>query len=127
RTLSTGVPSRFSAKRSTASASTGISPVCLFVFMLPTVTCISRSCKGGRLQVLRCGARGGTFPSCRIAHPSRPVHLPMSHSIHLEPAELTRSVTQRAGNAEQEGFWSGEGSAADDASRHLTRYLGLML
>lgn len=51
----------------------------------------------------------------------------MSHSIHLQPAELSRIVTQAAANAEQEGFWSGEGSAADDASRHLTRYLGLML
>jgi hypothetical protein len=51
----------------------------------------------------------------------------MSHSIHLQPDELSRLIVQAAANAQAEGFWSGEGSAKDDAARHLTRYLGLML
>lgn len=51
----------------------------------------------------------------------------MSHSIHLQPDELSRLIVDAAANAQQEGFWSGNGSAADDAVRHLTRYLGLML
>jgi hypothetical protein len=51
----------------------------------------------------------------------------MTHSIHLNPGELARLVTQSAANAQDEGFWTGEGSARDDAARHLTRYLGLLL
>ena len=51
----------------------------------------------------------------------------MGHSIHLQPDELSRLVVQAAANAQNEGFWSGDGSAADDAARHLTRYLGLMV
>jgi hypothetical protein len=51
----------------------------------------------------------------------------MSHSIHLQPDELARLVVQAATNAQEQGFWSGGGSAAGDAARHLTRYLGLML
>ncbi|HEX6746809.1 MAG TPA: hypothetical protein VF092_05885 [Longimicrobium sp.] len=51
----------------------------------------------------------------------------MGHSIHLQPDELSRLVVQAAANAQDEGFWSGAGSAADDAAQHLTRYLGLMV
>ncbi|HEX8245681.1 MAG TPA: hypothetical protein VF541_19370 [Longimicrobium sp.] len=51
----------------------------------------------------------------------------MSHSIHLQPDELARLVVQAAVNAQDEGFWNGDGSAGENAARHLTRYLGLML
>ncbi|HET7231281.1 MAG TPA: hypothetical protein VFJ16_14830 [Longimicrobium sp.] len=51
----------------------------------------------------------------------------MSHSIHLQPDELSRLVVQAATNAQNEGFWTGSGGAAEDAARHLTRYLGLLL
>jgi hypothetical protein len=51
----------------------------------------------------------------------------MSHSIHLQPDELARLVVQAAANAQDEGYWNSDGFAADDAARHLTRYLGLML
>jgi hypothetical protein len=51
----------------------------------------------------------------------------MSHSIHLQPDELSRMVVQAATNAQEQGYWTGGGSAADDAARHLTDYLGLLL
>jgi hypothetical protein len=51
----------------------------------------------------------------------------MSHSIHLQPDELSRMVVQAAGNAQEQGYWTGDGTAAADAARHLTNYLGLLL
>jgi hypothetical protein len=51
----------------------------------------------------------------------------MSHSIHLQPDELSRLVVQAAANAQSEGFWTGAGTAAEDAGRHLVRLLGLLL
>jgi hypothetical protein len=51
----------------------------------------------------------------------------MNHSIHLQPDELSRLVVQAAANAQSEGFWSGPGTAAEDAGRHLVRVLGLLL
>jgi hypothetical protein len=51
----------------------------------------------------------------------------MSHSIHLQPGELSALIVQAAANAQDEGYWTGEGAAKDDAALHLTRYLGLML
>jgi len=51
----------------------------------------------------------------------------MSHSIHLQPDELSRMVVQAARNAQEQGYWTGGGSAAEDAARHLTNYLGLLL
>jgi len=51
----------------------------------------------------------------------------MNRSIHLQPDELARIVVQAAANAQGEGFWSGPGSAAEDAGRHLVRVLGLLL
>ena len=51
----------------------------------------------------------------------------MNHSIHLSPDELSRLVVEAAVNAQEEGFWSGDGAIADDAVRHLVRWLGLLL
>ena len=51
----------------------------------------------------------------------------MNRSIHLQPDELARIVVQAAANAQSEGFWSGPGSAAEDAGQHLVRVLGLLL
>ena len=51
----------------------------------------------------------------------------MNHSIHLSPDELSRLVVEAAVNAEQEGYWRGPGPIAEDAVRHLVRFLGLLL
>jgi hypothetical protein len=51
----------------------------------------------------------------------------MNHSIYLEPDELSRLVVEAAVNAEEQGYWKGEGPVADDAVRHLVGFLGLLL
>lgn len=51
----------------------------------------------------------------------------MSHSIHLRPDELAGLVVKAATNAEQEGYWTGTGPVSEDAARHLTTFLGLLL
>jgi hypothetical protein len=51
----------------------------------------------------------------------------MNHSVHLEPDQLSKLVIQAAANAQEQGYWTGTGSAGDDAARHLVRYLGLMV
>jgi hypothetical protein len=50
----------------------------------------------------------------------------MNHSIHLSPDELSRLIAQAAVLAEEQGYWSGPASAAEDASAHLVRFLGLL-
>ena len=50
----------------------------------------------------------------------------MNRSIHLQPDELSKLVVQAASNAQSEGFWAGDGSAAEDAARHLVAFLGLL-
>ncbi len=51
----------------------------------------------------------------------------MSYSIQLPPDELARLVVQAAVNAQEQGYWTGEGDARDDAVRHLVHFLGLLL
>ncbi|HEX8361088.1 MAG TPA: hypothetical protein VF613_13330 [Longimicrobium sp.] len=50
----------------------------------------------------------------------------MNHSIHLSPDELSRLVVEAAVNADEQGYWSGPGSAAENAVAHLTRFLGVL-
>lgn len=50
----------------------------------------------------------------------------MSHSIHLSPDELSRLVVEAALTAQEQGYWSGPTTAAEDAVAHLTRYLGIL-
>lgn len=47
--------------------------------------------------------------------------------IHLPPDELSRLVVEAAVNAEEQGYWRGAEPIADDAVRHLVRFLGLLL
>jgi hypothetical protein len=51
----------------------------------------------------------------------------MSDPIRLPADELARLVVDAAASADAEGFWSGSGSAAQDALQHLGRFLGLLL
>ncbi|HEU4556909.1 MAG TPA: hypothetical protein VFS20_03630 [Longimicrobium sp.] len=51
----------------------------------------------------------------------------MNHSIHLRPDELAGLVVKAATNAENEGYWTGTGPISEDAARHLTTFLGLLL
>lgn len=51
----------------------------------------------------------------------------MSYNIQLPPDELARLVVQAAVNAQEQGFWKGEGDARHDAVRHLVHFLGLLL
>jgi hypothetical protein len=50
----------------------------------------------------------------------------MNHSIQLLPDELSRLVVEAALNADEQGYWSGARSAAEDAVAHLTQFLGLL-
>lgn len=51
----------------------------------------------------------------------------MSYNIDLSPDELAHIVVHAAVNAEEQGYWTGAGPIAEDAVRHLTRFLGLLL
>ncbi len=51
----------------------------------------------------------------------------MSQHIDLSPDELSRLVVEAAVNAEEEGYWRGAEPIAEDAVRHLVRFLGLLL
>ncbi|HEX6911876.1 MAG TPA: hypothetical protein VF142_15845 [Longimicrobium sp.] len=51
----------------------------------------------------------------------------MSYNIQLPPDELARLVVQAAVNAQEQGYWKGEGDARHDAVRHLVHFLGLLL
>lgn len=51
----------------------------------------------------------------------------MSLNIELPPEEMARLVVQAAENAQDQGFWRGEGASRDDAVRHLVHFLGLLL
>jgi hypothetical protein len=51
----------------------------------------------------------------------------MNTSIYLSPDELSRLVVEAAVNADEQGFWEGPGPIAEDAVRHLVRFLGLLL
>ncbi|HEY0152987.1 MAG TPA: hypothetical protein VGB92_13375 [Longimicrobium sp.] len=50
----------------------------------------------------------------------------MTHSINLSPDELSRLVVEAAVNADEQGYWSGPGTAAENAVAHLTRFLGVL-
>jgi hypothetical protein len=50
----------------------------------------------------------------------------MTRSFHLSPDALSRLVVQAASTAQDEGFWRQDGTAAEDAVAHLTRFLGLL-
>ena len=73
---------------------------------------------------MRAGAPDGTLARAYV-HPT-PDPTTMNRSIHLQPDELSRLVVQAAANAQSEGFWTGAGSAAEDAARHLIAFLGLL-
>ncbi|HEX2080825.1 MAG TPA: hypothetical protein VHG08_24180 [Longimicrobium sp.] len=51
----------------------------------------------------------------------------MRYNIDLAPGELAGLVVQAAANADEQGYWTGPGSIRDDAVRHVTRFLGLLL
>lgn len=51
----------------------------------------------------------------------------MNYEIDLAPDEMARLVVQAAAHAQEQGYWTGAGSAAADAVRHLKRFLGLLL
>ena len=51
----------------------------------------------------------------------------MSYPIDLAPDELSRLIVQAAVNADEQGYWTGPGPIAEDAVRHLVRFLGLLL
>jgi len=51
----------------------------------------------------------------------------MSYNIELSPEEMARLVVQAAVNAQEQGYWTGEGTIRDDAVQHLVHFLGLLL
>jgi hypothetical protein len=51
----------------------------------------------------------------------------MRYDIDVSPDELSRLVVQAAVQAEEQGYWTGTGPIAEDAVRHLVRFLGLLL
>jgi hypothetical protein len=51
----------------------------------------------------------------------------MRYDIDVSPDELSRLVVQAAVTAQEQGYWTGEGPIAEDAVRHLVRFLGLLL
>ena len=51
----------------------------------------------------------------------------MRYDIDVSPDELSRLVVQAAVQAQEQGYWTGEGPIAEDAVRHLVRFLGLLL
>ena len=51
----------------------------------------------------------------------------MRYDIDVSPDELARLVVQAAVTAEEQGYWNGSGPIAEDAVRHLARFLGLLL
>lgn len=51
----------------------------------------------------------------------------MRYNIDLAPGELAALVAQAAANADEQGYWTGSGSIREDAVRHVTRFLGLLL
>jgi hypothetical protein len=51
----------------------------------------------------------------------------VNHATNLPPDELARMIVQAAEQAEQQGYWRGEGSVTEDAARHLAHFLGLLM
>jgi hypothetical protein len=51
----------------------------------------------------------------------------MRYDIDVSPDELSRLVVQAAVTAQEQGYWTGTGPIAEDAVRHLVRFLGLLL
>ncbi|CAA9355210.1 MAG: hypothetical protein AVDCRST_MAG89-3377, partial [uncultured Gemmatimonadetes bacterium] len=64
--------------------------------------------------------------------PTRPFLPPrladdVNHATNLPPDELARMIVQAAEQADQQGYWHGEGAVTEDAARHLTHFLGLLM
>ena len=51
----------------------------------------------------------------------------MRYDIDVSPDELSRLVVQAAVTAQEQGYWTGDGPIAQDAVRHMVRFLGLLL
>lgn len=51
----------------------------------------------------------------------------MTHSFHLHPEQLTRTVFQAAENADGEGYWRGDRPIRADVEEHLLRFLSVLI